>query len=117
MNQASPRALARAGSLLRSVVPLLRGAVSGAASAVDDWMTSILGEEFNDRMKRVPLTLGAGGVDPFGLDPRRTKWALAATAVAKPDSTRNVFSLLETAALVRAHVIHDQAIADAMATT
>jgi 1-acyl-sn-glycerol-3-phosphate acyltransferase len=59
----------------------LRGAASGAASAVEDWMTSVLGEEFNARMKRVPLTLGAGGVDPFGLDPRWTKWALAATAV------------------------------------
>jgi 1-acyl-sn-glycerol-3-phosphate acyltransferase len=81
VNHASPRALVRAGSLLRSFVPMLRGAASGAASAVEDWMSSVTGEEFNARMKRVPLALGAGGVDPFGLDPRWTKWALAATAV------------------------------------
>src|SRR5580704_961592 len=58
----SPRALVRAGS------------------AVDDWMTGVLGEEFNARLKRVPLALGTGGVDPFGLDPKWTKWALAAAA-------------------------------------
>jgi 1-acyl-sn-glycerol-3-phosphate acyltransferase len=80
VNQASPRALVRAASALKSLVPLLRGAASGAASAVDDWMTSMLGEEFNARMGRVPLALGPSGVDPFGLDPRWTKWALAAAA-------------------------------------
>jgi 1-acyl-sn-glycerol-3-phosphate acyltransferase len=81
VNPPQERALARAGSALRSFVPLLRGALGGAASAVDDWMTSILGEEFNARLRRVPLALGSGGVDPFGLDPVWTKWALAATAV------------------------------------
>jgi 1-acyl-sn-glycerol-3-phosphate acyltransferase len=80
VNHAPSRAIVRAGSLLRSFVPVLRGAVSGAASAVEDWMTSVLGEEFNERLLRVPLALGSGGVDPFGLDPRWTKWALAATA-------------------------------------
>jgi 1-acyl-sn-glycerol-3-phosphate acyltransferase len=81
VNSEPERALARAGSVLRSFVPLLRGALGGAASTVDDWMSSILGEEFNARLHRVPLALGSGGVDPFGLDPVWTKWALAATAV------------------------------------
>jgi 1-acyl-sn-glycerol-3-phosphate acyltransferase len=77
----SPRAVVRAGSAVRSLVPMLRGAMTGAASRVDDWMTSAVGEEFNARLQRVPVALGEGGVDPFGLDPRWAKWALAGAAV------------------------------------
>ncbi len=40
----------------------------------------MLGEEFEDRLSRVPLNLGQSGVDPFGLDPQWTKYVLAATA-------------------------------------
>ena len=43
-------------------------------------MTSLLGEEFNERLARVPLALSSSGVDPFGLDPQWTKWALASVA-------------------------------------
>jgi 1-acyl-sn-glycerol-3-phosphate acyltransferase len=43
-------------------------------------MTSLLGEEFNERLSRVPAHVGATGVDPFGLDPQWTKYALASTA-------------------------------------
>lgn len=47
---------------------------------VDDWMTGKLGEEFNDRLARVPLNLTATGVDAFGLDPQWAKYALASVA-------------------------------------
>lgn len=43
-------------------------------------MTSKLGEEFNERLARVPLNLTATGVDPFGMDPAWTKYALASAA-------------------------------------
>jgi 1-acyl-sn-glycerol-3-phosphate acyltransferase len=51
-----------------------------AASSVDDWMTKKLGEEFNERLARVPLKLTSTGVDEFGLDPAWTKYALASVA-------------------------------------
>jgi 1-acyl-sn-glycerol-3-phosphate acyltransferase len=44
-------------------------------------MTSKLGEEFNARLARVPLNLTATGVDPFGMDPQWTKYALASVAL------------------------------------
>ncbi len=43
-------------------------------------MTSMLGEDFETRLARVPLSLGESGVDPFGLDPVWTKNVLACTA-------------------------------------
>lgn len=44
-------------------------------------MTSKLGEEFSARLDRVPLNLTTTGVDPFGLDPQWTKYALASVAL------------------------------------
>ena len=40
----------------------------------------MLGEEFEQRLARVPLNLGQSGVDAFGLDPQWTKYVLAAAA-------------------------------------
>ncbi|MBX3232421.1 MAG: acyltransferase family protein [Labilithrix sp.] len=68
-------------SRLRSLAPLARGLLSSATSSVDDWMTAKLGEEFNARLARVPLNLTATGVDPFGMDPAWTKYALASAAL------------------------------------
>ena len=59
----------------------LRSLLGAASSGIDDWMTSKLGEEFNARLARVPLNLTATGVDPFGMDPAWTKYALASAAV------------------------------------
>jgi len=44
-------------------------------------MTEKLGEEFNERLARVPLNLTSTGVDEFGMDPAWTKYALASVAV------------------------------------
>ena len=74
------RALARIGSAARGAAPIVRKLLGSAVDAVDLWMTGMLGEEFNARMDRVPKAVGTSGVDPFGLDPQWTKWALACTA-------------------------------------
>lgn len=52
-----------------------------AERALSRSMTSMLGEEFDARLARVPLSLGQSGVDPFGLDPEWTKNAIACTAL------------------------------------
>jgi 1-acyl-sn-glycerol-3-phosphate acyltransferase len=70
----------RLGGRLRGVAPLARRLIDAAVSGVDDWMTGKLGEEFNERLARVPLNLTATGVDEFGLDPQWTKYALASAA-------------------------------------
>lgn len=51
-----------------------------AEGAVDGWMSSLMTEEFNARLARVPMSLGPAGVDPFGLDPNWVKYALASAA-------------------------------------
>lgn len=73
--------LARLGGRLRDAAPFARQLFGSATSGIDDFMTSRLGEEFNARLARVPLNLTASGVDPFGMDPQWTKYALAAVAV------------------------------------
>jgi 1-acyl-sn-glycerol-3-phosphate acyltransferase len=63
------------------MAPIARRVFDTATSSVDAWMTSKLGEEFTARLDRVPLNLTATGVDPFGLDPQWTKYALASVAL------------------------------------
>ncbi len=79
MTQTS-RSLVRFGGKLRSMAPFARRLLGSAATGIDEWLTGQLGEEFADRLARVPLNLTATGVDPFGLDPAWTKWALASVA-------------------------------------
>ena len=75
------RALARIGTVARAAPPLLRGLFGAAEETIDEWLGRILGEEFTERLARVPLALGPSGVDPFGLDPQWAKYALATVAV------------------------------------
>ena len=72
--------LSRFGRAARGAPSLLRGLLSSAEESVDEWLTRMLGEEFNERLARVPLALGPSGVDPFGLDPEWAKYALASVA-------------------------------------
>lgn len=60
---------------------LVRRLLGSADHSVDAALESILGERFDDRLARVPLELGAAGVDPFGLDPQWAKYALATVAM------------------------------------
>lgn len=48
--------------------------------AVTRALMASLGPDFEERIAKVPLHLGPSGVDPFGLDPEWTKFALAGAA-------------------------------------
>jgi 1-acyl-sn-glycerol-3-phosphate acyltransferase len=74
----APRPLALPPWAARSAVA--RALASVVDRAVDRSLTRMLGEEFDQRLARVPLNLGQSGVDPFGLDPQWTKYALAAAS-------------------------------------
>jgi 1-acyl-sn-glycerol-3-phosphate acyltransferase len=73
-------ALARFGSAARGAPGLLRRLLTGAEDSFEAWLGSMLGDEINERLSRVPLSLGSSGVDPFGLDPQWAKFALATVA-------------------------------------
>ena len=75
------RALTRLKSTFRTAVPLARALFDTARGTVDDFMTDKLGEEFNERLARVPVKLTTTGVDIFGLDPQWAKYTLASVAV------------------------------------
>ena len=72
----------RDSSLAR--IPFARAAASAARMAVDRAvgraLMASLGPDFEERLAKVPLHLGPSGVDPFGLDPEWTKFALAGAA-------------------------------------
>ena len=83
MESPPSRALERAASSRGLLGSLARGLTSRVEKALDDargnaaaWVTKALGDDIEERMKRVPVALGQAGVDPFGLDPTWTKWAL-----------------------------------------
>jgi 1-acyl-sn-glycerol-3-phosphate acyltransferase len=80
LNEITSYPLARLGGLARGAAPFVRKVLSDAVGSVDGWMTSLLGEEFNERLSRVPVNVGDTGVDPFGLDPQWAKYALASCA-------------------------------------
>ncbi len=86
MDRPSTRALVTGRTARSFAATLLRGVQGRAQRAVDDavdsasrWMNTALGDDVDSRMKRVPVALGEAGVDPFGLDPRWTKWALVSS--------------------------------------
>jgi 1-acyl-sn-glycerol-3-phosphate acyltransferase len=47
----------------------------------DEAASSLLGEDFEDRIAAVRANVGTQGLDPFGLDPEWAKWAVATSAV------------------------------------
>jgi 1-acyl-sn-glycerol-3-phosphate acyltransferase len=80
LNESPSFPLARLGGFARGAAPFVRRLLGDAIDSVDGWMTSMLGEEFAERLSRVPVHIGETGVDPFGLDPQWAKWALASCA-------------------------------------
>jgi hypothetical protein len=74
-------ALARIGLNGGSGPGLLRRLLGAVDDSVEDALERLLGERFDDRLARVPLTLGSTGVDPFGLDPQWAKYALVTIAM------------------------------------
>lgn len=74
------RALARIQKWRDRAAPFGRALLGVAERSVDDWMTSMMDEDFRARLRRVPVALGESGVDPFGFDPEWARFALAGAA-------------------------------------
>ena len=73
-------ALARIDHVAREAPALLARLLGSAGGVLDDALERLLGESFEDRMGRVPLSLGSSGVDPFGLDPEWMKYVILTVA-------------------------------------
>lgn len=78
---ATSRALARITSFAtRDALPIARLAAEALRNSVDDLTIRLLGRDFEDRLRRVPMPMAVGGVDPFGLDPAWAKYAVGIAA-------------------------------------
>jgi 1-acyl-sn-glycerol-3-phosphate acyltransferase len=75
----SSRVLAR-GRSTNGPRGLVRRLLGAADLTVDEALERLLGERYDARLARVPLTLGPAGVDPFGLDPQWAKYGLITIA-------------------------------------
>ncbi len=80
LNRSRAQALARIDAKPPASRGLLRRLLGSAEQTVDDSLERMLGERYDARLSRVPLTLGPAGVDPFGLDPQWAKYALLTIA-------------------------------------
>lgn len=75
------RALARLTRFAtEDALPFARSSADAARQAFDDFTIRLLGRDFEDRLRRVPMPMAAGGVDPFGLDPEWAKYAIGVAA-------------------------------------
>lgn len=75
------RALARLARFATDdALPLARATSDTARQAFDDFTIRLLGRDFEDRLRRVPMPMAAAGVDPFGLDPEWAKYAVGVAA-------------------------------------
>ncbi len=64
------RALARLSRFAtEDALPLARASSSALRATFDDFTIRLLGRDFEERLRRVPMPMATGGVDPFGLDP------------------------------------------------
>src|SRR3954471_3071438 len=75
------RALARLSRFAtEDALPFARVSAETRKNAFDDFPIRLLGRDFEDRLRRVPMPMAAGGVDPFGLDPAWAKYAVGVAA-------------------------------------
>jgi 1-acyl-sn-glycerol-3-phosphate acyltransferase len=79
-NRSRSNALVPLATSGRDAPGLLRRLLGSAERRVDDAIERLLGESFDQRLSRVPITLGPAGVDPFGLDPQWAKYGLVTIA-------------------------------------
>lgn len=61
-------------------IPAARAGAEIVSESVDLFTTRLLGPDFEDRLRRAPMSLAEGGVDPFGLDPAWAKYAIGVAA-------------------------------------
>jgi 1-acyl-sn-glycerol-3-phosphate acyltransferase len=64
----------------REALPLARLSAEAMQGALDDFTTRVLGRDFEERLRRVPMPMGQDGLDPFGLDPVWAKYAVGVAA-------------------------------------
>jgi 1-acyl-sn-glycerol-3-phosphate acyltransferase len=78
---ANSKALARLSHFAtHDALPVARVGADALRNALDDFTNRLLGRDFEDRLRRVPIAMGSGGVDPFGLDPAWAKYAVGVAA-------------------------------------
>ena len=78
---ANSKALARlAHFATHEALPVARLGADSLRNSLDDFTTRLLGRDFEERLRRVPIAMGSGGVDPFGLDPAWAKYAVGVAA-------------------------------------
>ncbi len=93
---ANSKALARLSHFAtHDALPVARLGAAAVRDAVDDFTTRLLGRDFEDRLERVTLAMGSGGVDPFGLDPAWAKYAVGVAAFFHRFYFRTVVSGIE----------------------
>jgi len=81
MLEGASRALARIEAFAtRDALPFARSAIDTAQNEIDDLSIKLLGRDFEQRLKRVSLSMASSGVDPFGLELEWAKYAVAAAA-------------------------------------
>lgn len=78
---ANSKALARLTHFAtHDALPVARFGVAALRQTLDDFTIRLLGRDFEDRLERVTMAMGSGGVDPFGLDPAWAKYAVGVAA-------------------------------------
>jgi len=77
----APSALSKLSEIAANdALPVALDAVHKARAQIDSWVRTMLGRDFDERVRYVSQSLGPSGVDPFGFDPEWAKYALAVTA-------------------------------------
>jgi 1-acyl-sn-glycerol-3-phosphate acyltransferase len=75
-------ALARISDLATNeALPFAFRAFHRVRDEVEGWMTSLVGKDIEERLRRATTHLGESGVDPFGFDPAWGKYAIAAAGL------------------------------------
>jgi 1-acyl-sn-glycerol-3-phosphate acyltransferase len=75
------RALARLGRFVtEDALPLARQTSDLVRGVADEITLRVLGSDFEERLRRVPVQIASGRVDPFGFDLETAKYACAVAA-------------------------------------
>jgi 1-acyl-sn-glycerol-3-phosphate acyltransferase len=64
----------------REVIPRAQRGADSAQEFVDEATVKVLGQDFQNRLERVPVVAERGGIDPFGFDVDTAKRVVAACA-------------------------------------
>jgi 1-acyl-sn-glycerol-3-phosphate acyltransferase len=75
------RSLETFEDVAKGLAPRVREALDAAEESIDRFISSLMGESFEERIARIDVKLGEGGVDDFGLDPQWAKYGFFAAAV------------------------------------